>query len=232
MYARTCFGTDATAAYEEDADGFQFSRTRSKKVTSTTSATKQKDTPATEIIPAPTLVPPQPTGKRKRQSIEKPTRPTSPAEKRRRSARLSGGASQTESETATLLIPEPTRKVFKPRAKHADTEPEEGKQEGNPPPKEREKDDVPPKETAQPPEIRKPTKIALPFADTPIIMRNKEMRKHSGQGQGHRRSSTGLRGRRASSLIESGTSNGEDMTDAQLSTCERLTPRQHCLMLK
>jgi kinetochore protein Mis13/DSN1 len=51
------------------------------------------------------------------------------------------------------------------------------------------------------------TKIALPFADTPIIRKNKEMRK--GSGQGHRRSSTGLRGRRASSLIESGQSNGE-----------------------
>ncbi|KAL9077999.1 MAG: hypothetical protein Q9157_003084 [Trypethelium eluteriae] len=46
------------------------------------------------------------------------------------------------------------------------------------------------------------TKIALPFADTPINKRNKELRK------GHRRSSTGIRGRRASSLMDSGTSNG------------------------
>jgi kinetochore protein Mis13/DSN1 len=51
------------------------------------------------------------------------------------------------------------------------------------------------------------TKIMLPFADTPVITRNKEMRKASKDG--HRRSSTGLRGRRASSLIESGMSNGE-----------------------
>ena len=50
------------------------------------------------------------------------------------------------------------------------------------------------------------TKIALPFADTPIIRRNKEMRK--GVENGHRRSSLGNRGRRASSLIESGKSNG------------------------
>lgn len=54
---------------------------------------------------------------------------------------------------------------------------------------------------------RTPKKIALPFADTPIIRRNKEMRKR-GSGEGHRRSSTGMRGRRASSLIDSGTSNG------------------------
>lgn len=44
-------------------------------------------------------------------------------------------------------------------------------------------------------------KIALPMSDTPIINRNKEMRK---KGQGNRRSSLGMRGRRASSLIESG----------------------------
>ncbi len=49
------------------------------------------------------------------------------------------------------------------------------------------------------------TKIALPFADTPIIRRNKEMRKGSN---GSRRSSLGNRGRRASSLIDSGKSNG------------------------
>ena len=44
-------------------------------------------------------------------------------------------------------------------------------------------------------------KIALPMSDTPIINRNKEMRK---KGNSNRRSSLGTRGRRASSLIESG----------------------------
>ncbi|OTA00060.1 hypothetical protein A9Z42_0035740 [Trichoderma parareesei] len=47
-----------------------------------------------------------------------------------------------------------------------------------------------------------PTKIALPMSDTPIINRNKEMRKKGANGS--RRSSLGSRGRRASSLIESG----------------------------
>lgn len=51
------------------------------------------------------------------------------------------------------------------------------------------------------------TRIALPFADTPIIRRNQEMRK--GAGGGHRRSSLGMRGRRASSLIDGGKSNGK-----------------------
>jgi len=47
------------------------------------------------------------------------------------------------------------------------------------------------------------TKIQIPFADTPVINRNKQLRQQHGQG--HRRSSVGLRGRRASSLIESGS---------------------------
>ncbi|EXJ79250.1 hypothetical protein A1O3_08751 [Capronia epimyces CBS 606.96] len=50
------------------------------------------------------------------------------------------------------------------------------------------------------------TKIALPFADTPVIKRNKAMREGKS-GKGERRSSLGLRGRRASSLIETGNSN-------------------------
>ncbi|KAL8393028.1 hypothetical protein RB595_003001 [Gaeumannomyces hyphopodioides] len=47
-------------------------------------------------------------------------------------------------------------------------------------------------------------KIALPFSDTPIMDRNKELRK-KGAASG-RRSSLGMRGRRASSLIENGHS--------------------------
>ena len=47
------------------------------------------------------------------------------------------------------------------------------------------------------------TMISLPFSDTPIINRNKELRK---KGNVNRRSSLGMRGRRASSLIENGHS--------------------------
>lgn len=50
-------------------------------------------------------------------------------------------------------------------------------------------------------------KIALPFSDTPINRKNKEFRKKGGAGGGGgRRSSMSMRGRRASSLIESGHS--------------------------
>lgn len=49
--------------------------------------------------------------------------------------------------------------------------------------------------------------ISLPFADTPVIQRNKEFRAKSKTQ--NRRSSSGLRGRRASSLIDGGNSSGE-----------------------
>lgn len=52
------------------------------------------------------------------------------------------------------------------------------------------------------------TRITLPFADTPVIRRNKAMREGKG-GKSERRSSLGSRGRRASSLIETGNSHGE-----------------------
>lgn len=51
-------------------------------------------------------------------------------------------------------------------------------------------------------EVAEGQKIALPFSDTPVINRNKEMRKKTG----NRRSSVGMRGRRASSLMNSGHS--------------------------
>lgn len=47
----------------------------------------------------------------------------------------------------------------------------------------------------------KSTVISLPFTDTPVMNRNKELRK---KGSNVRRSSLGMRGRRASSLIDNG----------------------------
>ncbi|KAF1731157.1 Kinetochore protein mis13 [Beauveria bassiana] len=75
------------------------------------------------------------------------------------------------------------------------------------------------KSSFQSPPPRETTTITLPTSDTPVMARNKEMRKKaaegasqssasssngSGNGSNHRRSSLGTRGRRASSLIESG----------------------------
>jgi kinetochore protein Mis13/DSN1 len=53
-----------------------------------------------------------------------------------------------------------------------------------------------------PPPHAESYKIVLPMSDTPVINRNKEMRKNKAS----RRSSVGMRGRRASSLIDSGQS--------------------------
>ncbi len=86
----------------------------------------------------------------------------------------------------------------------------------------RQEDPTRPQEMERPPERQKTplapqaqleqdhssTKIALPFADTPVIRKNKAMRERKG-GKSERRSSLGLRGRRASSLIDTGNSNGE-----------------------
>lgn len=60
------------------------------------------------------------------------------------------------------------------------------------------------------------TKIALPFADTPVIRRNKAMRENKS-GKGERRSSLSLRGRRASSLIDSGNSTALPHSEVEIS---------------
>ncbi|KAK5135894.1 hypothetical protein LTR08_004544 [Meristemomyces frigidus] len=65
-------------------------------------------------------------------------------------------------------------------------------------------------------EEQKTMRIALPFQDTPVIRRNQEMRK--GSGDGHRRSSSSMRGRRASSLIDEGRGNA--MPHAEVTTSE------------
>lgn len=57
-------------------------------------------------------------------------------------------------------------------------------------------------------EEEKTARITLPVSDTPIIRRNREMRKSMADGT-HRRSSSSMRGRRASSLIDIGKGNGE-----------------------
>lgn len=46
--------------------------------------------------------------------------------------------------------------------------------------------------------------VVIPLSDTPTILRNKQFRKDGGGGSDSRRSSFGLRGRRASSLLDNG----------------------------
>jgi kinetochore protein Mis13/DSN1 len=170
--------------YEEDDDGFAFSRAKSKKV---------KEAPA-EPAPEP------PKSKRKKPSITPaPTSDDSSAPKRRRSARLSGDRDEVAAEIQPAKVQKPSR----------------SKKAVSPRPAEAEHDDSPQRVGGElrVEKKREPTRITLPFADTPIIKRNKEMRAEKSKASSNsRRSSTAMRGRRASSLIESGTSNGRTST--------------------
>ncbi|TID18715.1 hypothetical protein E2P81_ATG05697 [Venturia nashicola] len=185
-------------AYDEDADGFQFTRkTRSKADEPVSGSTKTRETAAT---------------KRKKDSmLYSGSSETEQPGNRRRSARLSTDKDTLPRPKAPAAKPTRTRKLDEPKP----PVPEKSKvvktsKMEAPRPKKPELDregspDVAPTQLR----VEKPrdgTKIALPFADTPVIRRNKEMRQQTKSK--HRRSSTGLRGRRASSLIESGTSNG------------------------
>lgn len=180
-------------AYTEDADGFQFARKKVERKTPVAEATAEAGQSAPGAMSA------QDGGKQADASNERPAQPAKKrkrrfseaireesARPRRRSARLSGEKVQAvpPDPTPTPATPEVVRDAVVHVEETESKEDEAG---------------------LRVEKRRATTKIALPFADTPVITRNKEMRKNSGA---HRRSSTGLRGRRASSLIESGTSNG------------------------
>lgn len=174
--------TQAFAAYDEDADGFTF-RKRAK------AAPKAKQPPekapvvdeqAQDDAPKP--------ARGKRVSIETGASASDAAPTRRRSARLSGENAQVSSQRAEDSAQ---------RKRRSRSQTSQEPQRKTPAP-------------ADGPlhvEKKRDTKIALPFADTPIINRNREMRDASNSSR--RRSSSGMRGRRASSLMNSGTSSGK-----------------------
>ncbi|KAH7384319.1 Mis12-Mtw1 protein family-domain-containing protein [Phaeosphaeria sp. MPI-PUGE-AT-0046c] len=200
----------AKAAYDEDDDGFQFTRRTTRK------------TAKAQAVPAPEPIPEEPpaksarsldpapaksTARRKKASIAAIEPEPTEAHKRRRSTRLSGDREELE------VRPKPTDASAKRAKKSAPAE-KERKKQTTPAPEPQVEQKTAFKGTRTPThneltvaKKRDPNaqRIMLPFADTPVITRNKEMRK--GSKEGHRRSSTGLRGRRASSLIDSGMSN-------------------------
>lgn len=191
-------------AYDEEDDGFTFTRTRAKK------AKTQPILPPTieEQKPEERAEPSHPPKRSRKKSDTSPnTAPTESDQKtgRRRSARHSG-----EHENADPP-PLPVKKRRKVRSS-SETKPDQGGEQ--PPSKDSQphnrspRPEDPKQDHTQPIEITfDATKIALPFADTPRIQRNKDMRKTNAA----RRSSLGLRGRRASSLIDAGKSTGNDL---------------------
>ncbi|KAL4931067.1 Mis12-Mtw1 family protein [Aspergillus undulatus] len=199
--------------YDEDIEGFQFSRI------TTSSNKKQKSSRADQqVLPVPEEPTPQPSPRRgrppKKKPEEKPSSvteskiPTRPAEGTgKRSTR---GKAKTAPEAGSEPQPEPEPQPRADRSTRSARKRDEGEQS---PVEKKRKKGRPSKSREEQrngfvsPEPQPGTAtIALPMADTPVIQRNKEMRGEKSS-KGSRRSSLSNRGRRASSLIDSGASN-------------------------
>ncbi|PGH18365.1 hypothetical protein AJ79_00431 [Helicocarpus griseus UAMH5409] len=208
-------GKRKAAEYDEDVEGFQFTRASAPK--------KSKPAIDENTIPQP----PTEDGDTHHQPVRKKGRPPKATEApRAASSETPNGKLPARSQRRTskrLAEEEQTVPVAEKRSRSrrisSDTEPapitipkkrgpaktQDSQQQQQRAPQRWEPEDE--GAAATPPAAETNTqKIALPFADTPVMRRNKEMRKEKSQ-KGQRRSSLGMRGRRASSLIESGASN-------------------------
>ncbi|KAJ5519570.1 Mtw1 kinetochore complex DSN1 [Penicillium fimorum] len=201
-------GKRPAVTYEEDAEGFQFSLLPSKKPRSSIEVVPEN--PYSEIENAPPKSTPKRGRPRKKQMSEETTSNAVPANGKsvelpsRRPMRGAPKTTQTEPES------QPTNTIRSSRLHDTpehQPEAKKSKKAGRPPTsKQQAQQSNGYNSPAQPPEG---TKVALPVADTPVIQRNKEFRGGKGDksDKGRRRSSLGMRGRRASFLIDSGTSN-------------------------
>lgn len=195
-------GTDLSATdYEEDEEGFLFSRLPSKK-------SKPSPVPEVEhsdVENAPSKATPRRGRPPKKRTIEdagaastKGTTTEIPSRKPTRGAAKKthvDSAIQSENNRRSSL-----RNLETPDA-HETKKPKKGR-----PARARNE----PNGYESPEQPPAGTKVALPAADTPVIQRNKELR-GAKSAKGRRRSSLGMRGRRASSLIDSGASNGREI---------------------
>ncbi|KAJ5639186.1 uncharacterized protein N7484_007048 [Penicillium longicatenatum] len=188
------------ANYEEDSEGFRFSRKPTKR--NRPSIEPVPDKPQSDVENAP----PKSTPRRGRPPKKRPAEDES------------ASAVPTNGKTTELPTRRGTRKV----AKTGNSEPEppvnstrslrNHESPSNAPAETKGKRGRPGRPRTsdtngfKSPEPPAGTKVALPLADTPVIQRNKELR-GTKSGKGQRRSSLGMRGRRASSLIDSGASN-------------------------
>lgn len=200
-------------AYDEDDGGFAFTRTtRSKNARSKPTSSDEAREPESQQHAPSNPTSPEPAKPKKKPRKTLPTTPELERQEKfpaRRSKRLSAENNQptagfldlsndvhTQDEQLTQPVKAKAHAVSTPRA--ADEAPES---EASPL-----LQDGQDAQTLHVDKKRRVTKIPLPFADTPILRRNKEMRKLSAEQS--RRSSSGMRGRRASSLIDAGSSSG------------------------
>ncbi|KAH8424296.1 Mis12-Mtw1 family protein [Aspergillus melleus] len=210
-------------SFSEDDDDFQFTRLPPKKSKPTVAAIPEHVTEESAPQPSPKRGRPP-----KKRPAEKPEAPadtnhtTEPRAKRstRGKAKAPAPEPEVQSQTQTQTHAQPQPQPLQQPQPANDTRSTRNRDRTEPAPKEKEKKKRrgrPSKSneeaerrngfvSPEPPKAGTAT-IALPAADTPVIQRNKEMRGQTKAGKGNRRSSLGMRGRRASSLIDSGVSN-------------------------
>ncbi|KAL4748148.1 hypothetical protein BDW72DRAFT_181063 [Aspergillus terricola var. indicus] len=198
--------------YDEDIEGFQFSRITNKKQKASTS-TEQLD------LSAPEEPAPQPSPRRGRPPKKRVEDRSDDVARQKKASEVTGKR-QPRGRTKKAPEPEPEPEPHS----HAHPQSERGERSTR---KRGEEGQVQQVSVEKKRKKGRPSKsqeehrngfmspeqpqagtatIALPVADTPVIQKNKEMRgKKSGKGS--RRSSLSMRGRRASSLIDSGASN-------------------------
>ncbi|OGE50752.1 hypothetical protein PENARI_c016G06320 [Penicillium arizonense] len=186
--------------YEED-DGFQFSRKPSKKPRPSIEAIPENLNSDIENAPPKSTPrrgrPPKKRPEDKTGSGGMPAKGVSMELPSRRPTRGSG-KTNTESEAQPATATRSSHNRDSPEQQPEAKKPRKGR-----PPKAKAPETNGYYSPEQPPAG---TKVALPTADTPVIQRNKELRGVKGDKKG-RRSSLSRRGRRASDLIDSGTSN-------------------------
>lgn len=171
----------STIAYDEEDGDFVFTR-----------GSKRTKTAPVEPEPAATPAPPPKKSRKPRETRERDDEPVRTAKK---PAARKMDFTTPKPEKDTIVLPKRRKTTRSSTDKNQNNEHDSIDLIGTPNAEEPSRSTV---------DVSKhSTVISLPFSDTPIINRNKELRK---KGNGTRRSSLGMRGRRASSLIENGHS--------------------------
>ncbi|KAJ5837314.1 Kinetochore protein [Penicillium chrysogenum] len=203
-------GKRTAVTYEEDAEGFQFALLPSKKPRPSIEAVRENH--HSDVENAPPKSTPKRGRPRKKQTGEKTTTSAVPEKEKsvelptRRPTRGTAKTTHTEPEF------EPTNAIRSSRTRDSpehQPETKKPKKAGRPPKAKQQAQVSESNGYNSPAQPSEGTKVALPVADTPVIQRNKEFRGGKGDKseKGRRRSSLSMRGRRASFLIDSGTSN-------------------------
>ena len=209
----------SSTVYDEEVDDFSFTRNKRSKATkapAVRNSASERTSPA-KAAPAPQAEEAEPKTTQKKARRRLPTTPERDAAEKpkRRSKRLSNENAPAAQQTSP-------HKAAHAKS-HANHERSPSPFNARPVTVEKKR-----RKGAEGVEEEKIMRIQLPFADTPVIKRNKEMRKASAE-TGHRRSSSGMRGRRASSLIDEGRGNGESCLVSSLPVRVDLLTWRLCL---